>query len=292
MVEILVKTDGGVDLALFEINKMIDDSVKKQREYRKDMISGKIVLPENMSYWFPKLEVAKEEDVSRVKLPKTMFKHLDNDFIENYLDQQHLLPEDQHKFDYMNNYMKDFVGDFAIGMDLFMKNGIFSNKFNFPDCHVTNRNNIGRQLYSINYSATLFGVPTTTEVVFREFIPTDQNVARIYNGMPLNAEFRVFYDFDQKDVIGVSNYWHPDVMLNGLYGEDRFVYIKEMNRIADSYNKHKNMVCNEVDKFLSNVEGIKGKWSVDIMMSDIGELWLIDMGRMNLSALADKMEIV
>ncbi len=276
----------------FDVAKQVEEASRKAKEYRKNMISGKVVLPENMSFWFPKLKNSNGEKDSLLKLPKTMFKHLDYDFITDYLEKDFILPRDKDKFDYMNEYMEKLASDFAESKDLFMKNGVFSNKFNFSDCHVTDRSKMGEQLYAINYTAAMFGVPKTTEVVLREFISTNEKVKRIYHGMPLNTEFRVFYDYDKKEVLGVANYWHPDVMVNGLSDEDRKVYELEKNNIINNFNKNKEKVCNEVKKFMESVKGLEEKWSVDVMLSDKGEFWLIDMARMERSALINKMESV
>lgn len=276
-----------------EIQKQLEEGAKKAKEYRENMINGDIILPENMSFWFPCLSESNGEKNSELKLPKTMFKHLDNDFMTEYLSKEHTLPKDKEKFEVMNSYMKNLVGDFAKGKELFMKNGVFSNKFNFSDCYITNRDKMGEQLYSINYTATLMGVPVTTEVVLREFIPTSERVGRIYNGMPLNTEFRVFYDFDNKDIIGVANYWHPVVMDSGMISdEDRMLYRNNKDRIVDDFEAWKHYVCEQVKVFMNSVEGLEGKWSVDVMLSDKEEFWLIDMARMERSALRDKMELL
>lgn len=276
-----------------DIQKQLEEATRKAKEHREGMINGEVVLPENMSFWFPRLNESNGEKDSKLKLPKTMFEHLDNDFITDYLDTEHTLPKDKGKIDVMNQHMKSLVGDFAKGKDLFMKNGIFSNKFNFTDCYVKDRDRMGEQLYSINYTAALFSVPVTTEVVLREFIPTSDKVGRIYNGMPLNTEFRVFYDFDNKKVVGAANYWHPDVMVSGMImEEDAETYRTEEGRITAEYNKLKEDVCSEVATFMKDVNGLEGKWSVDIMLSDVGELWLIDMARMEISALRDKIEVI
>lgn len=107
--------------------------------------------------------------------------------------------------------------------------------------------------------------------------------------MPLRTEFRVFYDFDNRNVLGVSNYWHPDVMNVHLKGEDRLTYLEEESKIVFDFNLYKHKVMAEVRAFMEGVSGLSGKWSIDIMM-DGQDFWLIDMARMDRSALIKQME--
>jgi len=108
--------------------------------------------------------------------------------------------------------------------------------------------------------------------------------------MPLHTEYRVFYDFDKKEVVGIANYWNPEVMtLEVLRSDDYFEYEKVRNKIKKEYDEHKQSVVNEVHKFLKNCETLQGKWSIDVMKNG-DDFWLIDIARMERSALVDLME--
>lgn len=59
-----------------------------------------------------------------------------------------------------------------------------------------------------------YGANTTNEWVVREYIKDKENNPTIYNGLPLHTEYRVFVDFDTKEILGASPYWRSDVMKN------------------------------------------------------------------------------
>jgi len=141
------------------------------------------------------------------------------------------------------------------------------------------------------YTSMLVGAGNTNEVVFREFLVDEENRLTIYDGMPLHTEYRVFYDFDTHKVVGVSNYWHPDVMKGNLKGEDDTHYEAEKENIVADYETHKSFVIKEVQKWMKGVTNLKGKWSIDVM-KNANTFYLIDMARMERSALVPQMETV
>lgn len=241
--------------------------------------------PENMSYWFPKL---KETNDSVLKLPKTEIVQLD-------FETWDWLNSDSYTEDKIQGFnqflLKEIEETLTEKKTLFMKTGIFSNKFNFAMTVIGNKETIGRQLLGIYYESMMLGADNTAEVVFREMIPDKEGRKKIYNGMPLHTEFRVFYDFDEKKIVGVANYWHPDVMIKSLRGDDLQAYESEMGKIKNDYEINKSRITNEVKKFMSACEGLSGKWSIDIMKNG-NDLWLIDMARMEKSALANQIERV
>ena len=135
----------------------------------------------------------------------------------------------------------------------------------------------------------MFGVPLTTEWVLREFISNKEELDDIYDGMPLRTEYRVFFDFDTNEVIGISNYWHPIVMKNGVRDEvDLSTYKNNEERIIEEFNAFKYYVIELVVKQVEDC-GLKGKWSIDVMKNG-DEFYLIDMARMEFSALINEME--
>jgi hypothetical protein len=96
--------------------------------------------------------------------------------------------------------------------------------------------------------------------------------------MPLQNEYRVFYDFDSKQPLYIVNYWdwgycHDAISRNIT---DKLVYECYYGRILEHYEENKDMVMEYVDKHMKNVTGLKGIWSVDIMEAN-GRFWLIDM---------------
>lgn len=86
----------------------------------------------------------------------------------------------------------------------------------------------------------IVGADDTSEVVFREFIGSKEDVPTIYSGMPLHTEFRVFYDFGSKKAIGVSNYWNPEVMEKSMHNPlDRISYGQVKDKMQCEYNEYK-----------------------------------------------------
>jgi hypothetical protein len=52
-------------------------------------------------------------------------------------------------------------------------------------------------LCNIQYESLTLDTGKNHEVVLREWIPCPEDTTRIYNGMPLRPEMRLFYDFDK-----------------------------------------------------------------------------------------------
>src|SRR5699024_5736815 len=188
------------------IKKMLP-SKEELEMMHKDKYNQYKDTPENMSYWYPKIIQSKNN--SQLKVPITKIIPLTFEWwvwlnSGNYTDDK--------KIEF-KNYLLDEIGNFENGKKLFLKTGVFSNKFVFKwtECDKY-RTNIHQQFLDIFYSAILLGANMTSELVVREFIESKENVPKIYEGMPLHTEFRVFYDFDNRDIVGISNYWNPDVM--------------------------------------------------------------------------------
>lgn len=241
--------------------------------------------PENMSYWLPKIESSSTKSNSTLKIPETKIIPLELDWFE-WLRSDRYTPE---KIEEFNQYLVNKLGNFMEGNTLFMKTGIFSNKFTFSSTVVNNKNTIGEQFLDIFYVSMMVGADNSSEVVFREMVLDKENRLKIYDGMPLHTEFRVFYDFDSKEVLGLSNYWHPEVMEDNLKDSNAEIYAKEKEKIVSDFNQHKQQIASEVDAFMKGVQDLKGKWSVDVMKNK-DEFWLIDMARMERSALVKQME--
>jgi len=261
---------------------MSEEAVDKRRQdiHKEDQENF-----ENMSYWLPKIQSSLTKENSILKIPKTKIIPLDFEMWK-WLRSDKYTPE---KILELNSYLVNSLDNFLENETLFIKTGTFSNKFKFSDTVVTDRNKIGEQLLNIYYSSMLVGADNSSEVVVREMIIDKENRLCIYTGMPLHTEFRIFYDFDTKEVVGVANYWHPDVMEKGLRNEDLLTYNLEKVNIVSDFNHYKLKIAEEVRFFMEGVIGLNGKWSVDVMKNDT-DFWLIDMARMERSALTQQIE--
>lgn len=263
--------------------KEYKDRQRANYEYSK-------VNPENMSYWLPKILSSSTKDTSSLFIPETKIFQLSYS-TWRWLRSDNYSEEQIAEFDKL---LKKEIDNFLEGKRLFMKTGVFSDKFYFPHTTIDaeRKNNIGQQLLNIYYNSLIVGAANTSEVAFREFVESKEDVPAIYRGMLLHTEFRVFYDFDKKRAVGVSNYWHPSIMENGLYDKkDQYNYGQAKDKLLTEYDQYKETVIQEVEKFMSGCNELKGAWSVDVMKNG-EEYWLIDMARMERSALVDVMEII
>ena len=200
------------------------------------------------------------------------------------------------------------VFDLDLEKDYFIKTGTFSSKFDFRNAKVTKGQEVselGSYLWYIQSQANqmasplnnkvIYGVSSNNEWVVREFIDDVEANPTIYNGLPLHTEYRVFVDFDTEEVIGVSPYWHPQVMKENFLdigvsapvqkNHEYINYINHEETLMKRYEENKDLVVSEVSKLLKDCK-LKGQWSIDIMQND-SDFWLIDMARASESALSE-----
>lgn len=199
------------------------------------------------------------------------------------------------------------VFDLDLEKDYFIKTGTFSSKFDFRNAKVTKGQEVselGSYLWYIQHQANqmasplnnrvIYGVSSNNEWVVREFIDDVEGNPTIYNGLPLHTEYRVFVDFDTEEVIGISPYWHPEVMKENFLdigvsapiqkNHDYINYINHEETLMKRYEENKILVISEVSKLLKDCK-LKGQWSIDIMQNG-SDFWLIDMARASESALS------
>lgn len=200
------------------------------------------------------------------------------------------------------------VFDLDLEKDYFIKTGTFSSKFDFRNAKVTKGQEVselGSYLWYIQHQANqmasplnnrvIYGVSSNNEWIVREFIDDKENNPTIYNGLPLHTEYRVFVDFDTKEVIGISPYWHPEVMKENFLDigvsapvqkqHDYINYINHEETLMKRYEENKDLVVSEVSKLLKDCK-LKGQWSIDVMQNET-DFWLIDMARASESALSE-----
>lgn len=207
----------------------------------------------------------------------------------------------------INRYAQK-VFDLDLEKDYFIKTGTFSSKFDFRNAKVTKGQEVselGSYLWFIQHQANqmasplnnkvMYGVSSNNEWVVREFIDDKENNPTIYNGLPLHTEYRIFVDFDTEEVIGVSPYWHPQVMKDNFLdigvsapiqkNHDYINYINHEETLMQRYEENKDLVVSEVSKLLKDCK-LKGQWSIDVMQNET-DFWLIDMARASESALSE-----
>lgn len=237
----------------------------------------------NLSYWYPKVK-----DIG-YSVPDTVVMPLSFDRFRWLSEDYPYKEEDIASFtEEIKVYLKK-VG-FNTNRPLFIKTGIYSGEFTFEWCKVDNIDDIGDKFANIYYDSMAVGAGKGSELVVREYIKAEEERLKIYKGLPLNTEFRVFYDFNTKRVLGIFNYWDTTVMLDSLNPKNRGVIDEEQASISLSdYTDFKESVdvleseyARLRDGLILSVEenmcdvALDDKWSIDFMYVD-GEMYLIDM---------------
>ena len=234
----------------------------------------------NISYWYPKIKNCgiHTPETFITEVPEVVVKAC---FMEG--DQQKCIDT---IYNWVKTDLMDKIPSNLRGL-LFIKNGAFSNKFDFNTaCARYVALDITRSIIEINYTSFMFETGGNTELAIRERIMSnDNNTPCIYRGMPLHNEYRVFYDFDKNKALYVVNYWDWNYCHEAISRDatDKIVYESVYPELEKHYNKNCNKVMQLVDDAMKKVTGLDGIWSVDIMEAN-NELWLIDMAVGNQSA--------
>jgi len=255
------------------VEDYVFNKVKYSDKFRNDFRRTITDPQNNMSYWYPKIANLgfRTPKTETIKLTSEV-----TDPLDRYLDSRR---QDTESFNLYRERLINLIKNntnFDFNDKLFMKSGVFSNKFNFDNCKVDSLEELPEKfavIYNVEKNQARGNAPS--EIVLREFIESTAGRKTIYNGMPLNTEFRVFYDFDEKKVIGIENYWHEKDMSNGLKtNEDINSYLDEKDNINREFEELKPVLMQECSK-LENSE-LKGLWSVDFLWNG-SEFVLIDM---------------
>lgn len=192
----------------------------------------------------------------------------------------------------------------------FIKTGTYSSKYDFRNAKVTGAKEVrelGEYLLYIHFAACQManptvkphpfaGVSTTNEWVIRDFIEDEENNPTIYHGLPLHTEYRVFVDFDTKEILGIAPYWNPSVMKkhfdkaadtgNPDAMHDFVTYSVHEDTLMKRYEENKDTVLAHIQDFLNRNTSMSGQWSMDIMQNG-DDFWFIDMADASHSALRD-----
>ena len=242
----------------------------------------------SMGYWLPKVAVISDfkiPDTRIVKVPLSLLQ------LGRVYDYESITPT---TFEVINRFCQK-VFDFELNGEYFIKNGVYSSKYDFRNAKVTSPSEVfelGQYLFYIHQQAcqmasllnnkSIYGAGTTVEWVVREFIKSPEKET-IYMGLPLNTEYRIFVDFDTKSILCDNQYWDKEVM-NKRFSENRsghdvhdvITYNMASERLEKTYSENIGKVRSMVQKLLENNVEMKGQWSIDIMQVG-NEFYLIDM---------------
>ena len=234
-----------------------------------------------LPYWYEKIK-----NVRAFRIPETQIIEIPK---EIYIQNECYCSANEEGIKALQEYIKSKLDKKWEGKKLFIKSGLFSNKFVFMFCRVeaNEHDKIAEKFVNIQNGALCLGCPVSKYLVVREFIETKQERESIYFGMKLNTEFRVFYDFDKKEFIDIVNYWDRYYVGEQLMGEDKILYDKSIGQEEKEYYDLNWRVVEYCEANLKHIEGLTGKWSVDFMW-DGENFWLIDMALAENSAYWDE----
>jgi len=224
----------------------------------------------DLSYWFPKIKDC------GIKVPKTIIIPFPEDMVNGETFYMENIPEDEKRIErFVRETVLPEIEKAGFRSRLFLKNGACSNKFDagkscfcLPDVY-----EITRAIANIQYFSLCNETGGEFELVIRERVgDRDCLIPKIYNGLPLRPEFRVFYDFDSHEPIFAVDYWDCDYVYPHLYdATDRIVFAAMKEYLKESFETCKDDVIEMVDSAMKNVARLQGPWSIDLMMSGYPE---------------------
>lgn len=242
----------------------------------------------SIGYWLPKIV-----GISGFKIPNTKIIKVPLSLLQlgRVFEYNQITPT---TFEIINRYCQK-VFELDLDKSYFIKNGVYSSKFDFRNAKVTipkEVKELGQYLFYIHQQAcqmanllnniNIYGCGTTNEWVVREYIESPVK-EKIYMGLPLNTEYRIFVDFDRKTILSSNQYWDKEVM-NKRFKENRnnhdvhdmITFNIALERLEKTYNENIHKVKDMVQELLNNNIEMKGQWSIDIMQIK-NEFYLIDM---------------
>ena len=183
--------------------------------------------------------------------------------------------------------------------EYFVKTGTFSSKFDFRNAYIHDPkevNEMGEYLFFLSNQAVkmagplskpcIYGASTTNEWVVREYIKDIEANPCIYEGMPLHTEYRVFVDFDNKEVLGIHPYWDPDIMKDRFENKpdsnspkmqhDSLIFRMHEETLTKRYEENKEKVIEHIQRVVNDTNNLQGQWSIDVMQNN-NDFYLIDM---------------
>lgn len=274
-------------------NLLSPPTAEEQKKIHEEFINFLHKNPNNFSYWYPHV---KELDNHGISVPRSIVIDIPEEtykafFMERAGDKKiidswvidHVMPS-------INNT------DWLKNKKIFIKNGCFSNKFNFSKgCLIadsSDKETLVQHICNIQYDSLFHDTYGYLELVLREYIePENTDTPTIYHGMPLRPEVRIFYNFNAHKLLYAVNYWDWNYChdaICSLFGEekteDAITYETNYPSLEADVKrlllKHQSVI----EKALETVETLKmpenapNIWSVDFILEE-NRVWLIDMAQ-------------
>lgn len=205
----------------------------------------------NFSYWFPRVEKC------GIPCPESRVVPVPDEIVECFFMERET--DEESIFCWVKSAVMPIVQEMQC--PIFIKNGTFSDKFDFSNCcPASNLLDISHSIAAINYDALCLDAGGCPEIVIRERVGIKDlsNKYRIYNGMPLRPEIRVFYDYDTQNVLYSVNYWdwqycHADISVDKT---DKLAYEAAYEGLEDFYSLRHAEAEGIVEKHMQNVSGL------------------------------------
>lgn len=261
------------------IRKMVDElTPEKLRELGQIGYNEDREYPECFSNWYPHIEdFGKFKHANVIANPIFTFEET-----EAMKATEDIKKVDWNKIDEILRPTLEKLDNFHMYN---IKNGCFSNKFDFDTC-LTSKRELAEKLWKINYQSAVLETGGYTELVVREVIPNCLEYPTIYNGMPLREEIRIFYNMDTKQIEYMVDYWDYEYCREHLNKTDQIVFDWFYNKIGNRKVNHQNKLKElflKIEKDINTLKfdsQLKGIWSIDFLWEEIeDEIYLIDMAR-------------
>lgn len=262
--------------------------------------------PASMAYWLPFVHRGVTDSLGETfSIPATKILRLSPELAQ-YTRREFGIETNEVSVRAFDRIIEEaFALDTSAADSWFIKTGTFSNKFEFRNTRCREADEMGQYFHLLNNQAMALGAGDTVDLVVRRWIDASENTPEIYHGMPLRTELRAFVDLDSPKprVLGVTPYWHPQVMKNALKlaldqpgvgagKNDYRTWSAHAAALEQGFNTHRPEVTTRLEKLLPHLhkQGLRGTWSIDILVDESDAqpcYWLIDMAPMHSSALVD-----
>ena len=157
----------GLDIIKKSFDKTREEYEKNRKEIEKKRYASYLANPINMSFWLPKIIFALNDSESSLKIPDTRIFMLDQETFD-WLKAE---PFNKEKIDKFGEMVKKEMADFLQDKtEVFVKTGVFSDKFNFTNPYCKDLDNIGENMFNVMYSGWVVGATETVEFATREYI--------------------------------------------------------------------------------------------------------------------------
>lgn len=249
---------------------------KEDREY-----------PENFSNWYPHIKEFGKFKHSNI-IAHQIFTYEELKILQKY---EALKDVNWEEYEQVLKPTLDKLDEYKLYN---IKNGCFSNKFEFNTC-ITTKQDLAKNFWKIEYSSACYDTGGHTELVVREYIPYDiSKTLTIYNGMPLRTEVRIFYNMLTQKIEYIEDYWNYDYCIDNIHNiTDNIVFSCFHNNIvskAPIYTLNHSVELDKVINYIKdNIHTLQFDntlaqmypiWSIDFMYDNCkDDVYLIDMAR-------------